>query len=179
MWERWFALLAAIAAFCSAPLLACSKGNDTTAQTRGEAVLTADALPTSVPVGRYGIGCRTCEEPNVVGPPSYLVSDIGKPGVPTLTADQLTLVHRIRHYLHSKTLRFAFVNAYNRGPRFIVFEGDDAPCSDAALGYPVLNSDTNEFYEPGEAPSFVHPGPPLIGPTSTPYPWTTPPGKEQ
>lgn len=127
--------------------------------------------PTSVAVGRYGIGCRTYQRPNTVGPTSYLVSDIGNPGVPVLSSRQTSMVKRIRKYIHSENLRFAFIEDYN--PSFIVFDADGGPCLDVAPGYWILNDPKiNMYYEPGEAPGFIHPMNGDLG--TTPGPWMTP-----
>jgi hypothetical protein len=109
-----------------------------------------------VQISPYGIGCRTYQAPNDVGPPSYSVADIGKPGVPTLSTEQLALIRRIRHYIASNTLRFAFVSQWG----FVVFDAVQGPCPDGAPGYEILNSNRNLYYQPGEAPGFVHAGPP-------------------
>jgi hypothetical protein len=107
-----------------------------------------------VQISPYGIGCRTYQAPNDVGPPSYSVADIGKPEVPALTTEQIALVRRIQHSIASNTLRFAFVSQWG----FIVFDAVQGPCSAGAPGYEILNSNRNLYYEPGEAPGFVHAG---------------------
>ncbi len=128
------------------------------------------AVPTSVPVGRYGIGCRTDADPSIVGPPNYNVGDVGKPGVPVLTKAQLRMLRRIRHYVKSKTLRFAFVDGptgANERDLFIVFNANQGPCIDFVAGYWVMNDarDGNLYYSPGNvsaltaAPDAPPPGP--------------------
>ena len=127
---------------------------------------TVMALPTSVPVGRYGIGCRTVNAPNEIGPASYSVYDVGKTGVPSLNKKQLHIVNAIRHYLHSRTLRFAFIYR-----RFIVFDATQGPCFEGAAGYWIMNDPSpNMYYQPGEAPGDIHAVPADDG-KPTPGPW--------
>ena len=94
---------------------------------------------------------------------SYRADDVGRPGVPRLTDDQRRVLAKIRRYLHSKTLRFAFV-----GGSMIVFDARYGPCWDVAPGYKVLNGACNEYYEPGEEPASTFGIP---GCYETPPPW--------
>jgi hypothetical protein len=87
------------------------------------------------------------------GPRSYLVSDMGRPGVPDLDRDEIATINQIQHYLRAKTLRFAFVGKPSQ--EFIVFNAKLGPCLEAAGGYQVLNEDCLDFYEPGEDPWYV------------------------
>ncbi len=124
-----------------------------------------------VRVGKYGIGCKTVASRTTVGPASYNVSDIGKSGVPQLTPGRIALARRIQRYTGSRTLRFA-IGPFGPWRRTapIVFDATEGPCFDGAPGYLVLNdSDGNTFYEPGEAPGYIHPGPGDI--RATPGPW--------
>ena len=123
---------------------------------------------------RYGIGCMgnvpPGTTPNPQPPPeSYPADAAGKPGVPTLTSDELETLHRIRHFVRSKALRFAWVGG--SPGEFIIFDAYDGPCETWAPGYAVLNGDCNELYEPGENPYYTHAGTGCYG---TPPPWTTP-----
>lgn len=88
-------------------------------------------------------------------PQSYLAKDIGKPGFPALKSEEASMVRRIERYVHSKTLRIAWVDA---GREFIVFDASDGPCETWAAGYSVLNGGCNELYEPGENPYHTHAG---------------------
>jgi hypothetical protein len=88
------------------------------------------------------------------GPRSFLVRDLGKPGVPALDSDQLKTIHQIQQYVHAKTLRFAFVGRASQD--FIVFNAKLGPCLDAAGGYVLLNGECGDFYEPGEDPWYRH-----------------------
>jgi hypothetical protein len=83
-------------------------------------------------------------------------TDLGRPQVPHLNADERGTIALIRRYVHSKTLRFAFV-----GGSMIVFDARFGPCWGVAPGYFVLNGFCNEYYEPGEKPTSTHgiPGP--------------------
>lgn len=141
----------------------------------GIAVLTARAsaaTPTPnyqpVSVGTYGKACRLNGGAKL-GPPSYRVADIGKPGVPNLTADQRAMVHRIEKYVGDFSLWFAFVRN-----SFTVFntsedQQDKPPCSYEPLGYVVENDPCDCYYQSGEEDSITL-GP---GDTPEPKPWFT------
>jgi len=123
-----------------------------------------------VKFGKYGIACLTVRQRTTPGETSYNVEDIGKQGVPALTPEQISMVRRIQRYIQSRTLRFTFVRMQ---PRFVVFDATDGPCAAFAPGYWVLNDpEPDSFYEPGEAPGFVHPIPGEVAPT--PGPWMRP-----
>ena len=125
-----------------------------------------------VPVGRYGIACKTFDEPNrPVLPPSYKVTDIGKPGVILLPESMAALARRIQHFIHSSTLRFTII-----GPPddFVVFDASHGPCFGGAPGYLVLNDTSGiTYYQPGEDPSSIH-GIPGDITTPSPGPWCRP-----
>ena len=87
-----------------------------------------------------GIACSVDGD---VGPPSYLVRDLGKPGVPRIPAHDVAIVRRIAKYLDSKDLRFAYP-----GGQFIVYNAINGPCEPHAPGYPVLNLQCNMMYSP-------------------------------
>ena len=121
-----------------------------------------------VAVGRYGIGCRTYQKPNIVGPPSYRANDVGRPGVPPLSQSQRRMLHSIQRYVHSRTLRFAFLD--NSFSPFVIFDAEFGPCTGFAPGYWVMNSTSvNTYYEPGEAPGDVHAVPGEAAPTAGPW----------
>jgi len=108
--------------------------------------------------------------PNPKPPPlSYLVSDIGKHGVPQLNAPERAMIERIRRYVRSKTLRFAWVEDSTTMGEPIVFDAYDGPCEGWAAGYAVLNGACNEYYEPGENPYSTHAVPGCY--RSSPRPW--------
>lgn len=92
-------------------------------------------------------------------PQSYRIADIGKPGFPKLAPDELAMVRRIQRYIHSSTLRIAWVVQSTTPNGFIVFNATDGPCEVWAAGYKVLNGGCNEFYQPGENPYNTHPVP--------------------
>lgn len=75
--------------------------------------------------------------------PSYLVRDLGKPGVPGVNVKDIRMLRAIRKYIHASTLRFAYV-----GGEFIVFDAAQGPCAPFAPGYTVLNGAYNEMYSP-------------------------------
>jgi hypothetical protein len=78
-------------------------------------------------------------------PINYLVSDLGKPGVPQLSAEHRALVDRILRIHKSPTLRFVVLF-----PQFVVFDATMGPCFSSPL-YDVLSA-RNEHYQPGENP---------------------------
>ena len=127
-------------------------------------------LPVAVKVGRLGIGCKSFAYPTSVGPPSFSVSDIGKEGVPRLTAEERRLVRDVQAYGKSEYRRFAFVGRSPKLPHgFIVFDAIHGACYSGAGGYPVLNGCTNEIYQPGDDPRYTKAGSTDI--YTTPGPW--------
>lgn len=122
--------------------------------------------PKTVHTGKFGISCLTELYPSTAGPPSYSVKDVGKIGVPRLSAFQTRMIYSIEHYRPLSSLRFAILAKESKDSRFIVFEADDGPCLYAAPGYQVLNV-YRAFYQPGLNPFFLHGGPdavPTLGP---------------
>ena len=125
---------------------------------------------------RYGIGCmgdvRPGSTPDQSPPPqSYSVADIGKAGFPKLAPDELAMVRRVERYVHSRTLRVAWVGSTTKNG-FIVFDATDGPCEVWAAGYKVLNGVCNEFYQPGENPYHTHAVPDCY-PRDVHPPWMT------
>lgn len=123
---------------------------------------------------RYGIGCMgnvpPGTTPNPEPPPqSYAAADVGKPGFPVLSRDELATLRRIERYIASKALRIAWVG--RDGTQLIVFDATDGPCEVWAAGYGVLNGGCNEFYQPGENPYYTHAG---SGCYPSARPWMTP-----
>ena len=119
-----------------------------------------------VAVSKHGVGCTSFAFPSKVGPPSYLATDIGQSDVPRLTQEQSNMLHRIQQFVHSPSLRFAFIeNDY-----FIVFDAPDGPCL-AVGGYRILNS-VNGMYEPGDNPFTTHGA--SADNLQTPGPWMNP-----
>ena len=110
---------------------------------------------------RYGTRCMgntpPGEEPNEKpAPESFLISDVGKPGFPTLRPFERRIVIRIRHFAKSSFLRIAWVDDASTTNNFIVFDAIDGPCEVSAPGYGVLNGECAEVYEPGENPYITH-----------------------
>jgi len=125
------------------------------------------AVPTAVAVSQYGAGCRSANYPDEVGPPSYNVAALGKPGVPGLTSDQLAMIRRIERYVHSRSLRFAFVLTEWGPHTFIVFDpGAAGPCTPGAR---VLNLRGKQLYEPQIDPYTTVPDTPTM--PEIPKPW--------
>lgn len=97
-------------------------------------------------------------------PPSYLVSDLGKPGAPKLEPGLLQQVHDISKYVHSRTLRFQQIAG-----QFLVYDASLGPCLLAAPGYWVLNARScNLYFMPADGWD----GPSAVPGCSTPpRPW--------
>ncbi len=129
-------------------------------------------VPRAAKVGTFGVGCVSYEMPEKVGPPSYSTRDVGKPGVPVLTALQKSMIQRISKYYVLGNLRFAFLPSRELPDGFVVFNADHGPCIDAAPGYQVLNTRTSAFYQPGENPFVLRAVPGEDAPT--PGPWFLP-----
>lgn len=87
-----------------------------------------------------------CQVNGLDFPPSYLVSDLGKPDVPKITKSQMREVGLILHYVHSPTLRFQTVAGH-----FLVYDASLGPCMQYAPGYWVLNAGTcNVYFMPAD-----------------------------
>lgn len=101
-----------------------------------------------VPVGKYGIACLMFPG---VSYPSYSARDIGKAGVPGLSAYQRRLVRKIQFRTKSQTIRFVPSTRktqifYPLAGDFIVFDAVHGPCASYWIqNQPVLG---NEFYAP-------------------------------
>jgi hypothetical protein len=100
---------------------------------------------------------QTPEPMSMLAPLSYAASDAGAAGVPPLTPSERATLHRIEHYVHSSTLRFAWVLwGGSKDRHFIVYDAD---------------SGCNEFYGSGERPFGTQAAPDCFG---TKPPWMTP-----
>lgn len=110
-----------------------------------------------------GSRCVPHGETTASGPASYLVSDLGKAGVPALTLADRSSSLAITRYVHSRYLRFT-----NLHGRFIVFDAPLGPCLYAAGGYRILNGLCYEFYEPGLDPTSARFSDGCLGPSR---PW--------
>jgi hypothetical protein len=82
-----------------------------------------------------------------LGPPSFLVADLGKAGVPHPDPNDARLTRRIAQSLdHPSTLRFIYVDK-----EYLVYDAVDGPCTAAAAAYQVLNDPACNFaYTPGD-----------------------------
>ncbi len=137
-------------------------------------LIAAIATSPAPSLSKVGVQCSAWTPQGIAPDPadvqtSYQVSDVGKPGVPTLSDDERSLLREIGHYVRSKTLRIAFLDNERDHHRMIVFDAVRGSCMDEAPGYKVLNGACNEYYEPGETPRWTH---------ATPYcdappPWKT------
>lgn len=94
---------------------------------------------------------------------SYSIADVGKPGVPKLSRSDSNVLHGIEEYIHSATMRFAFV-----GGRFIVYDAITGVCSPQAPGYFNLAGACNEYYTPPLDITATHAEPDCLFP---PRPW--------
>ena len=124
-------------------------------------------------VGEDGIRCSGYVAPGHtpqpdLAPVNYPVRDIGMPGVPTFSQDELATIDRISRAIKSEDLRFAFVPP-ERGVSgsLVVFDATAGPCDLSAPGYVVLNKRRWDlpadrryrydlYYQPGENPYGVH-----------------------
>lgn len=70
-----------------------------------------------------GIGCTGG---GALGPISYSVYDLGKPGVPKLSVRDARMLHAIMRYVHPRTLRFAYLEG---GTMFGVMDMQSGPCT--------------------------------------------------
>ncbi len=104
-----------------------------------------------------------CELNGRTSAPSYSASDVGKQGVPKLSRRESKMLRRIEEYVHSATLRFAFVNG-----SFVVYDAVAGPCSPQAPGYFDLAGGCNEYYTPPLDVSATHAEPGCLFP---PRPW--------
>lgn len=102
-----------------------------------------------------------CQRDSDIGPPSYRVADLGKPGVPIPPKPDRTTIQAIRVYVKAATLRFSYV-----GGKLVVFDADRGPCESPP--YWVLNGDCNEFYSTSDAFNHTHAADGCYGP---PRPW--------
>jgi hypothetical protein len=130
------------------------------------------ATGTNRVVEQQTIGRATrCIVNDDVGPPSFLVADIGKAGVARLKPRQAAMARSIAHDIHSRTLRFL---VFKNG-EFIVFDAETGPCEPDAPGYPVLNESCNAAYSPTD--NFDHAGA-YSSCYPSPRPWLTGPHRD-
>jgi hypothetical protein len=129
------------------------------------AAIAVGSAAAAMPVLHVGRATRCVEfgNPKYLTPPSYLVSDLGRRGVPPVGTKGRAIVAKIRHYVHSSSLRFAYFSH-----SFIVFDAVGGPGTDDAPGYFVLNGKWNEYDEPGENPYMTIATPECLEP---PRPW--------
>ena len=95
----------------------------------------------SVVVGK-GVACEYLGHR---GPPSYRVSDIGKPGVPRVDKSDLQILRIMMRDVHPSTLRFAYLDG-----KFSVFDAVDGPCSPTPVGV-LTDRSCNAIYVPFDA----------------------------
>jgi hypothetical protein len=112
-----------------------------------------------------GVACRDyAQSASLTGDYSYLVSEIGRPGVPRPSRSEIETVNRIKKYVHSKHLRFEYL-----GRQFIVYDATHGPCDTGAPAYLVLNAPgCNLYYSPTD--DFDSPKA-IPDPNCTPEPW--------
>ncbi len=122
--------------------------------------------------------CASYDRSVSEGPPSYLVSDIGRFGVPSISRYALHEIKEILKYVHSPTLRFIpDVNPSLQATEGrlvpIVFDATEGPCADTR--YAVLNDACNMGYAPAESPLITV----LMGPGDVcpRYAWMRDPAK--
>ena len=101
---------------------------------------------------RHGVRCSGYNPKRGPLPPIiYRVTDIGKPGVPTLAKDDLETISEIRAKGY-KSLQFAFLPHWG----LVVFDAPGVPCTMLPGHYEILNMPSDgwvfSFYESGENP---------------------------
>jgi len=149
-------------------LAACARSTQTThGSLTPIAVAVQTPLPaqTSLPLDLPRAFCRPWGDRDPQhGVWNYAVAQIGKPGVPELTAHALSQVRAVQSKDTYGYLRFALL----AGDGLVVFDAPQGPCAPYAPGYPVLNcpvkhcpAESNTFYQPGENPYHTHAGPPM------------------
>ena len=117
-------------------------GDETTVFQPPEAVL--EPMGTLRPV-EVQIGSGTaCYLNGHTSAASFSVSDIGRPGVPKVSPSDLSMLHAIMHYVHTRTLRFVFLSG-----KFYIYDASVGLCNPSPSGYYVLNaSSCNVYYQP-------------------------------
>jgi hypothetical protein len=110
-----------------------------------------------------GLGVA-CSSNGALGPTSYPVTDIGRPGVPKISSANLAMLKAIQRYVHPKTLMFAYVPGV---VPFVVYDASNGVCSGGQ--YMVLNAKAcNAFYAPTDVRYGVGA---MIGCLAAPRPW--------
>ncbi|HET7813955.1 MAG TPA: hypothetical protein VFL13_06250 [Candidatus Baltobacteraceae bacterium] len=84
-----------------------------------------------------------CQADKQQFPASYLVADLGKPGVPKLSPRELYTIRKIEPNVGINGLRFE-----HAGRHFIVFVAGLGPCHTFVPGYPVLDAEPCWFNMP-------------------------------
>ncbi len=168
---------AAIGLMLITTLVACARTTTEQSGSTPTPINSVDVGPTPS-VEHIGRGVR-CIPPGTVyallhplPPLSYAADDIGKPGVPALLHGERRMLTRIEHYVHSSTLRIAWIQSGGSpGRHFIVYDANRDLCALANVPYKVLNGGCNEYYGPGEFPFDTKPAPDCFGARP---PWMTP-----
>jgi hypothetical protein len=106
-----------------------------------------------------GVSCLLLAD-KTYGTPSYPVREIGRAGVPALSAGELWQVRAIQRYVDDAHLRFV-----ESTDGLMVVNARDGPCEE----YRVLNQSCNAGYDPldHDDASIAFPGPCV----NTPRPW--------
>lgn len=101
-------------------------------------------------VGQARIGAGVaCYRNGVMGPPSYLVAEIGKPGVPVPAKADARLLREHFAHLDPKTLRFLYLPLAE--PHFVVFLASlQALCDPTHPPFKDLTGSCNQYYQPLE-----------------------------
>ena len=97
---------------------------------------------------RLGAGVA-CYRNGVTNPPSYLVADIGKRGVPVPSKTDTKAIHERFSQLDPHALRFLYVPLTS--PHLVVFLATlQALCDPTQPPFKNLNGACNEYYQPLE-----------------------------
>lgn len=97
---------------------------------------------------RIGEGIA-CYRDGVIGPPSFLVADIGKPGVPTPPKADFQMLRREDERLAPQTLRFVYLPLIK--PHLVVFNAPvSALCDPDRPPFKDFTGACNQYYSPLE-----------------------------
>ncbi len=140
-WLRTLAALSAAVLVCSVHALSCVPV--------AQKYIQRPRMIGNQVVGEVRIGAGVaCYRNGVVGPPSFLVADLGKPGVPRLSASDLAIVKR---FADSPRASLRFIHLPLAQPKLVVFIASLADlCNPTLPPFKDLTGSCNQYYSPLE-----------------------------